>query len=70
MAERSPWTWRSTSVKRLPASAPRGSLRLCQAESTISSGPPARAASAGATRLGRCTLKRWVVTAWRSFSPA
>jgi hypothetical protein len=27
-------------------------------------------ARSGAMRLGRCTLKRWVVTAWRSFMPA
>ena len=30
----------------------------------------ARLARSGATRLGRCTLKRWVVTALRSFMPA
>ncbi|MNN58834.1 hypothetical protein D3C81_1739040 [compost metagenome] len=70
MAAASPCTSRSTSLKRLPASAPRCSLRLCQVDSITSISSLASSARSGATRLGRCTLKRWVVTALRSFMPA
>src|SRR5690606_5507195 len=74
IAARSPCNSRNTSTNRLPASPPRGSLRECQAWPSTRRCSPSSSrssvASSGADRFGRCTLKRWRVTAWRSFNPA
>ena len=70
IASRSPITSRSTSTKRLPANAPRDSLRRCRAWASTRMPSRSSEARSGASRPGNCTLKRCTVTAWRSFCPA